>query len=189
MNVAEPGSARERRQPDHDRRHPRHALLHEPHAAREAKDNARDAFEANIRPLVRRLQASPNVDDGERAAMGITVPDRVPTPAGPPTTRPLVRVDSGRRLRHTLHFADEATPTRRAKPSGVMGAEIWVKVGEPPPSGPSELTFLSLATRTPHVAEFPGEHGGKTAHYMLRWIATTGEKGPWSETASATIGA
>ena len=71
----------------------------------------------------------------------------------------------------------------------VMGAEIWVKVGEPPPSGPSELTFLSLATRTPHVAEFPGTDGGKTAHYMLRWIATTGEKGPWSETASATIGA
>ncbi len=65
------------------------------------------------------------------------------------------------RPRHAVHFADEATPTRRAKPSGVMGAEIWVKVGEPqgglamPPSGPSELTFLSLATRTPHVAEFP----------------------------------
>ena len=98
-------------------------------------------------------------------------------------------MDTGQRLRHTLHFADEATPTRRAKPSGVMGAEIWVKVGDPPPSGPSELTFLSLATRTPHVAEFPGPDGGKTAHYMLRWIATTGEKGPWSETASATIGA
>ena len=30
---------------------------------------------------------------------------------------------------------------------------------------------------------------GNTAHYMLRWVATTGEKGPWSETASATIGA
>ncbi len=76
-----------------------------------------------------------------------------------------------------------------------MGAEVWVKVVEPqgglamPPSGPSELRFLSLATRTPHVAEFPGPDGGKTAHYMLRWIATTGEKGSWSETASATNGA
>ena len=164
-------------------------------AARQAKDQARDALKVDVRALVRRLQASPNVDDGERAAMGITVPDRVPTPAGPPTTRPVVRVDTGQRLRHTIHFADEATPTRRLKPSGVMGAEIWVKVAEPqggqapPPSGPSELKFLSLATRTPQVAEFPGADGGKTAHYMLRWIATTGEKGPWSETASATIGA
>ena len=158
-------------------------------AARQPKDDARAAFEGVIRPLVARLQASPDVDNLERQALGITVRDTVATPSPIPTARPVVSVDTSERLRHTLHFADEATPTRRAKPSGVMGAEIWVKVGDPPPSGPAELTFLSLATRTPQVAEFPGPDGGKTAHYMLRWIATTGEKGPWSETASATIGA
>ena len=26
------------------------------------------------------------------------------------------------------------------------------------------------------------------AHYMLRWVSTNGDKGPWSETATATIG-
>jgi hypothetical protein len=31
--------------------------------------------------------------------------------------------------------------------------------------------------------------GGKTVRYMVRWVATTGKKGPWSETASATVGA
>lgn len=29
------------------------------------------------------------------------------------------------------------------------------------------------------------EDGGKTAHYMLRWVATAGEKGPWSSAGSA----
>ena len=29
----------------------------------------------------------------------------------------------------------------------------------------------------------------RPAHYMLCRVSTTGEKGPWSETASATIGA
>ncbi len=158
-------------------------------AARQAKDGAREGFEGAIRPLVRRLQASPDVDDSERAAMGITVPDREASPAGPPTTRPAVSVDTGQRLQHTIDFADEATPTRKAKPPGVLGAEIWVKVDDPPPTGPSELSFLSLGTRTPHVADFPGEDGRQTAHYMLRWVSTTGEKGSWSETASATIGA
>jgi hypothetical protein len=158
-------------------------------AARQAKDGARDGLEGTIRPLVRRLQASPDVDDSERAAMGITVPDREGTPEGPPKTRPVVSVDTSQRLQHTIAFADEATPTRKAKPDGVMGAEIWVKVGDPPPTDPSELSFLSVDTRTPYVADYPGEDGGKTAHYMLRWVATTGEKGPWSETASATIGA
>lgn len=39
------------------------------------------------------------------------------------------------------------------------------------------------------VAEFTSPDSGKTAHYMVRWLSPGGEAGPWSETASATIGA
>ncbi len=42
---------------------------------------------------------------------------------------------------------------------------------------------------TPYVAAFDGTDANKVAHYMLRWENTRGETGPWSETASATIGA
>ena len=42
-----------------------------PQAARQAKDGARDDLEGAIRPLVRRLQASPDVDDGERVVMAV----------------------------------------------------------------------------------------------------------------------
>lgn len=38
------------------------------------------------------------------------------------------------------------------------------------------------------TTDFDGADAGKTPHYMLRWVSTTGEKGPWSETASATVG-
>ncbi len=162
-------------------------------AARQAKDDARAGLEGAIRPLVRRLQVSPDVDDTERAAMGITVPDREGSPrGGTPTSRPVVRVDTSQRLQHTIHFADESTPTSEAKPDGVMGAEIWVKVApasDPAPADPKELTFLAVDTRTPYTTDFDGADAGKTAHYMLRWVSTTGEKGPWSETASATVGA
>jgi len=48
---------------------------------------------------------------------------------------------------------------------------------DPPPTGPSELSFLSVGMRTPYVADYPGEDGGKTAHYMFRWVVTTAEKG------------
>ncbi len=158
-------------------------------SARQAKDAARDAFEALIRPIVARLQASAEVDDAERAGLGITVPDRIATPAEIPTTRPVASVDTSQRLQHTVRFADEATPTRTAKPKGVMGVELWVKVGDPPPIGPSQVNFLALDTRTPYVATYAGAVANKVAHYMLRWVNTRGEKGPWSETASATIGA
>ncbi len=158
-------------------------------AARQAKDAGRGGLEGVIRPLVARLQASAAVDDAERQALGITVRDTIPTPVGPPETRPVASVDTRERLQHTISFADEATPTRRAKPAGVRGAQIWVKVGDPAPVDPSELTFLATDTRTPYLATFDGADAKKVAHYMLRWESTRGEPGPWSETASATIGA
>jgi len=156
--------------------------------ARQNKDDKRAAFEGVIRPLVRRLQASPSVDDTERQAMGITVRDTVHTEQVETPTRPVATVDTSQRLRHLIHFADEGVPTSKAKPAGAMGAEIWVKIGTAP-ADPSELTFLALDTRTPYTADFAGSDGGKTAHYMLRWVNTRGDKGPWSQTVSATIGA
>jgi len=160
-------------------------------AARQAKDGSRDTLESAIRQLVRQLQASGDVDDSERAALGITIPDTVRTPStGGIDTRPIGMVDTSQRLRHEIRFVDEATPTSRAKPAGVMGCEIWVKVaaqGEAPPADPNELSFVSMDTASPFVAEYDGADGGKTAHYMLRWCKSGGEKGPWSETISATI--
>jgi len=159
-------------------------------AARQAKADSRKAYEAAIRTLVRKLQILPAVSDAEREAMGITVRDTTLTrPSGSIDTRPVGAVDTSQRLRHVIRFNDEATPTRRAKPAGVMGCEIWVKVAaqNEPPSGPSELSFVGLDTATPYMVEYAGEDGGKTAHYMLRWVRSDGEKGPWSETVSATI--
>ena len=160
-------------------------------AARQAKDDSRDALESAIRQLVRQLQASPDVDDSERAALGITIPDTVRTASTSGIdTRPIGMVDTSQRLRHEIRFVDEATPTSRAKPAGVMGCEIWVKVsaqGEAPPADPGELSFVSMDTASPYIAEYDGANGGKTAHYMLRWCKSGGEKGPWSETISATI--
>ena len=158
-------------------------------SARQDKDVARAGYVTLVRSLVRRLQASDTITDGQRAALGITVPGQNPTPAGPPETRPLVSIECSQRLRHIIGFVDETTPTRRAKPAGVLGAEVWVKVGGEAPTDPSELRFLGLSTRSPFTADYPGTDGGQIAYYWVRWVNSRGEKGPWSETASATIGA
>jgi hypothetical protein len=157
--------------------------------AAQFKKDKRSSFEDCIRPLVRRLQASPDVSDDERRALGITVRDGTSTPTsvvGISSNRPLATVDTSQRLRHEIKFVDEATPTSRAKPSGAMGCEIWVKVGAAP-ADPSELTFVALDTASPYIAEYNGADAGKTAYYMLRWVNTRSEKGPWSETVAATI--
>ncbi len=163
-------------------------------------------------PSERRVQASPSVDGTERAALGITVPDKEPTcgtgfqpVSGPATIHRLeagatgvATVDASQRLRHTTDFTDESTPTRRAKPAGVIGAELiraatvrerFPHVDGPPPVDPGELTFLAVETRAPYARDYDGPQGGKAAHYMLRWINSRAETGPWSATVTATMGA
>lgn len=83
----------------------------------------------------------------------------------------------------------KATPTSRAKPAGVIGREIWVKFGDPVPTDASQCQILALDTATPCVGDLDGDKAGQRAHYVLHWITTRGDKGPCSETVSATISA
>ena len=54
---------------------------------------------------------------------------------------------------------------------------------------PAELICLATDTRMPCFAKFDGAGTKKLAHYTLRSESMRRETGPWSETASATIGA
>ncbi|MGD9791158.1 MAG: hypothetical protein AB7Q00_08960 [Phycisphaerales bacterium] len=161
-------------------------------AARQNKDAARRDLEAQARPITNFIQGFPKTTDADRATIGITVRDRDGTPVTTPTTRPQAVVQAGQRLTHTLRLTDESTPTRRARPRGVLGAEVWVKLvdaGQPAPTDPAALAFLTMATKPSVTAEYRAADGGKTAVYMLRWVSTRGEKGPWSDVTTATVAA
>lgn len=157
-------------------------------AAKQTKDENRAALTGNLRPLVRRLQASAVVSDAEKASLGITVAQQ-PGPIGPPTTAPICSIECGARLQHTLRFVDEQTPTRKAKPAGVLGVEIWNHVGNAPPTGEGDLRFVAVDTNAPFVLNYNSADGGKTAYYWMRWVSPTGERGPWGEQSQATIAA
>lgn len=161
-------------------------------AATETKNEARSAFEKVAREAARAIQCYPATTDSDRATMGITVAKTGRTPSSTPTTKPIARVDLAQRLRHTLRFSDETTPTRRARPAGAIGAEVrltLVNPGQPTPTNPDALNYLTLATDGEAEASFKSEEGGKTAVYMLRWVAPGGVVGPWSDVVTATVAA
>jgi len=133
------------------------------------------------------MQSSPQVTDAQRQSLGLNVRSTTRTAVGAPTSRPVATIDTSHRLRHTINFVDELTPTSRAKPDGTQGCEIWMKVGDPPPAGPNDVRYLALDTRTPYTVDFEASDAGKTAYYMLRWTSTRSEAGPWSATVSGTI--
>jgi len=157
-------------------------------AAKQTKDESRAAYVAAIRPLVRRLQASAVVSDAEKASLGITVAQSG-GPIGPPTTAPIVSIECGNRLQQVLRFVDSATPTKKSKPAGALGVEIWNKVGTTPPTGEAELRFVAVDTNAPYTMNFGFADGGKSNDVWMRWVSPTGERGPWGEQAQATIAA
>lgn len=156
--------------------------------ASQTKNTSRKTLEAAVRPFVQRLQASPTVENSHRASLGVAVRSTERTSAGVPESRPVATIDTSQRLRHTINFSDESTPGRRGKPEGVLGCQIYVKVGDPAPVDPNELHFIAMDTATPYVKVYDGADANKSAHYMLRWVNRKGETGPWSQTVSATIG-
>jgi hypothetical protein len=158
-------------------------------AATQAKDISRTGFETIARGLAHSIQANLSATKDQKAAAGLTVRKETKTPLPKPTTRPMADIDNKKRLEHTIHYFDEGNSIKKAKPFGVMGCELWLKIGGAEPAGPSEVTYVAIDTKTPYRYQFAGADGGKTAHWMLRWINKRGEAGPWSETISVTISA
>lgn len=156
-------------------------------AARTAKDAARKAYEAALRKQVQKTQNAPGVDDADRAKLRITIRDATRTAPGAPTTRPVIRVDTSQRRQHELLVTDELTPTSRSKPDDATHYEAWVKIGDTPPADESELRYVDSSTTATLVVKFTAADVGKLAHHMVRWVNSRKEKGPWSQTVSATI--
>jgi len=158
-------------------------------AATTQKVSDLDALEAKFREQAAVAREKPGITETELQSAGLEAPDTEPTPVGPPTTRPVAVVDTSQRLEHRIEFVDETSTTtgKKAKPIGVRGAQIWVKIDGPPPIDLSQCRFLAEDTATPYLASFAGADAGKTAHYILCWVNTKGEPGPLGETVSATI--
>lgn len=147
------------------------------------KDDARKAYEKAIRTFVAQwLSSNTKVSNGERERMGLTVKTGTRTAATVPSTSPVGTIDFSVHGQHSISFVDQLTPTSKAKPDGVMAAEVWAKVGDA-----TDYTYIGLSTRTPYVAKYTDTDAGKTATYRLRWVNTHGEQGPWSSPVSSII--
>jgi len=153
-----------------------------------AKDVAGDNYVASIRSFVAQWLTSNNkVSDIDRTRMGLNVKSGTRTASPVPTTAPIGKIDFSLRLQHKIQYYDEASPRSKAKPEGVHGCEIYMKLDGEAPKEVSELIFLATDTASPYVVSFEGKDAGKRVYYWLRWVNTRGERGPWSSMVSAMV--
>ncbi|MEI7596437.1 MAG: hypothetical protein WCK02_11865 [Bacteroidota bacterium] len=154
----------------------------------QTKNDARKLYEKAIRNFIAQwIAKNPKVPDSERERMGLTLKDTKLKKAVQVNAIPIGVVDFSIRLQHTINFSDANSPRSKAKPDGMNGCEIWMKLGGDAPKEASELSYVATDTRTPYVIQFSGADAGKTAYYWLRWISNTGKPCPWSQPVSALV--
>jgi hypothetical protein len=151
-----------------------------------ARDNRRAAIIEAAAQIIELIRATVGNNPNKLGTVNLDPLDETRTKAGAPTSVPFALIDLGK-LRHTLNFRDAATPDSDKKPSGILGAEIWYKIGGTAPTDNKECQFLALDTATPYVVTFDGADAGKTVYYLLRWQSKNGDKGDWSDVAQATV--
>lgn len=151
------------------------------------KNQIRKEFEAALRSFVREyLAANSAISDEERRGMGLHVRDTKPTPAPAPLTRPILEIDFSQQLRHSLRVRDSLR-SGWGKPEHIHAFEICSLIGSTSEPPIDDLKLINFATKSPYHITYQASDQGKRVHYAVRWINSCGEKGPWSEIASAII--
>lgn len=158
-------------------------------SAAQTKNDTRKVTEKVMRGLGKIIQASSGTTNDMRTTAGLPIHDTTPSKAGVPTTRPVLMLDNGQRLQQTLTARDEDTPNSRAKPDGVKCWELRCFIGPTPPVDPMGCQLVDKVSKGSYTVKHDSANGGKLAHFMACWQNADGDRGPWSETVSGTIGA
>jgi hypothetical protein len=152
------------------------------------KNETRYDFEKTTRDFIKEwLASNSRITDADRVRMGLTVRSGSRTSASVPVSCPVATIDFSVRLQHTIHFADEAGGRSKAKPEGVHGCEIYMKLDGEAPKDISDMVYVATDTATPYTLNFDVDKAGKPVYYRLRWVNTRGQAGPWSAIVSAVV--
>jgi hypothetical protein len=143
-----------------------------------AKNAARDALKAAVRPLVLLVQGTVTVTDAQKLALGLTVRAQ-PSPIARPALPPVLDVVAvnGRTVTVRLHDAENAG--KRGKPAYVKGAAVFSYVGAVAPEDPAAFKFEGNTTKTVVDVVFPNTVApGSVVYLTAMWFNERAQSGP-----------
>jgi hypothetical protein len=168
-------------------------------AATAAKDEARASLLAAVRQLAQQAQHEPDMDNSVRVDAGLTARKTTRTRTSVPRVAPLVSAAPVERFVHELRLVVEGeaagssgAAVRKAKPKGVQRAEVYRAIAQPGSTAiPADDAFVYVdsVSDAVHRMTLDGQAVGKQAYYKVRYVSSRGQRGPWSNVASATVAA
>lgn len=144
-----------------------------------AKNAAKDLLVAQCRDIVGLVDYTSTVSDEERSELGIP-PRKQRTPIGPPTFAPEIDIVSvvGRTVTVRVHGTEGS---RRGRPAGVAGLQLYSYAGTNPPQDPNLWRFEGASTLTVTTVEFPlSVEAGTQVWFKACWTSPRNQCGPAS---------
>ena len=155
-------------------------------AQREQIRQAQTECTAKLRPFVNQFLKFPPVTNADRIEMGIPNHGATRTPHIEVTA--LVEFEIKLRgIRELIVNFWVKGASNKAKPPNHDGAVIVWGILDAPSDKIQELTYHTLASRTPHAISFTEAQRGKTVYFAISWQNDRGNIGKWSEIQSAII--
>ncbi len=162
-------------------------------AATAVKGARRADAEKTYRQITNYIQSRKETTDAQRQALGITVPDREPTPIDPTAiTRvnpPLLWGDTSKPRVLTLHFGPKPQNEREnAKPPEAYGARLWFAEGGAPsgPGGWDALAWQWMGDDTHPPYTFNPGRGG-TFSFRAQWFDRLMNLGPLGDPITVSL--
>lgn len=157
-----------------------------------AKDAAKSAMLAVVRPYAVRIAGNPAVSDDDKVTIGVTVRNTGRTPIPPPTVAPVLSLDSLIIGQAKLRYANPDIPAGKAKGYGIKQVEVAVTLGTAVSVDPDGSTRREPVTKAPFALPFGPEARGKVATVWARFRTLSGpgglsQAGPWSASLSFTL--
>ena len=127
------------------------------------------------------LRTIPGVSSANKIALGLNPKTSTPSPITPPSSNPILTVQSAANLSMILRYRDSAASVSvKSKPYGVKGCQIFGVASATPITDPTKLPLLIIATKSPVTVTFPSGSAGMQVYMAARWAIQTGGVSPWS---------
>lgn len=150
------------------------------------KDSAKKQLRKRIKQIFDDIPASKLTDD-DKAVFGMVINGQSGnTSKAQPDVAPQSKLTHKNNLEHRFNFYNPATG-KAGKPEGVHAVEVWRKIEGDAPTDEKELLYVGYSTRNPYIVVYTLADAGKKIHYMLRYVNSKGEPGPWSGVISSIV--
>jgi hypothetical protein len=146
-----------------------------------AKNDAKDAYDKDLRKFIHELQANPAMTDPIRAEYDITIADKTKTPHPRPAGIPIIQIVLAAFRIVTIKFYASPTAKRPGKPSLVTGFECCYALLDKEPVDIEELIHFEWTASSPLRLTFKESERGKRLYFAVRRPAGSDNKGDWSE--------